>query len=220
MPRARLAEGEYFHVFNRGVEKRLIFHDDYDRWRFLTLLIVLQGDVVFPQIGRVVKLVKHWMFDGEEFRDIFKRQYVEVVAFCLMPNHFHLILHEIKKGGISKFMQRLLNAYTKYFNTKYNRAGHLFGGKFQSVHIDNNAYLNYLSAYIHLNPRELKGWYRKEIKYHWSSFQDFAVHNRFGKFLNPSIILGQFNKKEYKIFVEETPIKEIEENVDDKSLFN
>ena len=220
MPRAKLAEGEYFHVFNRGVDKRLIFQDDHDRWRFLTLLVILQGDVVFPQISRIIHLVRHWMFDSEEFQDVLKHRYVEVVAFCLMPNHFHLILHEIKDGGISKFMQRLLNAYTKYFNTKYNRTGHLFGGKFQSVHINNNAYLNYLSAYIHLNPRELKGWHRKEVKYPWSSFQDFIIHNRFGKFLNLSIIRSQFNKKEYKVFVEETPIKEIKESLDDKSLFD
>ncbi len=215
MPRARLGEGEYYHIFNRGVEKRLIFLDDKDRWRFMTLLIAFQGDVTINQIGRLVVDVEHRRFDNEIFSEILHKRYVELIAFCLMPNHFHLILLEVKEGGISKFMQRLLDAYTKYFNIRHNRVGHLFSGKFQSVHIDKNEYLNYLSAYLHLNPRELKMWRKKEIKYPWSSFYDFAISNRWGQFLNPSILLDAFDDGEdYRSFVEETPIKEITENVE------
>src|SRR3989344_7054518 len=146
MPRAQLAEGEYYHVYNRGVEKRPIFLYDQDRWRFLTLLIILQGDSPVPQINRLVSDVQHWMLDNELFEEIKTSQTVELVSFCLMPNHYHLILRELKEGGISKFMQRLSNSYTKYFNIKYERTGHLFGGKFQSVHIDKDAYLKHLSA--------------------------------------------------------------------------
>ena len=135
-----------------------------------------------------------------------------------MPNHFHLILKETKEGGISKFMQRLADAYAKYFNSRYDRTGHLFGGRFQSVHVNRNAYLNYLSAYVHLNPKELLKWKRREIDYPWSSFQDFVFENRWGDFLSTEILLGQFKDgKEYKSFVEETPIKE---KLDDKHFLD
>lgn len=214
MSRAKFGEGEYYHIFNRGVEKRSIFLDNHDRWRFLTLLCVLQGEISFPQIGRIVPFVRSRSFDNEIFEETIKTKYVELVSFCLMSNHFHLKMCELKDGGISKFMQRLLGAYTKYFNMRYTRIGHLFGSKFHSIHIDGNEYLNYLSAYIHLNPRELKEWRGREVKYPWSSFQDFAIENRWGAFLNTSIVLGQFaDRAEYRKFVEDTPIKELRNNL-------
>lgn len=221
MPRAQLTEGEYYHIYNRGVEKRSIFLHDQDRWRFLTLLIILQGDSTVPQVNRFVSNVQRWRLDTEFFEEIEKNRTIELVSFCLMPNHFHLILRQLKEGGISKFMQRLSDSYTKYFNIKYDRTGHLFGGKFQSVHIDEDKYLNYLSAYIHLNPRGLKPWFSKEIDFPWSSFQDFCNENRLGVFLSPSIILDQFdNKKEYQSFVESTSIKKIESRMGSEYLID
>ncbi|MDO8686655.1 MAG: transposase [Candidatus Berkelbacteria bacterium] len=202
-------EGEYFHIYNRSVEKRLIFSDDKDHWRFMTLLLVLQGDLLINQMNRVVNLVEHRRFDNEIFEDILEDPYVELISFCLMPNHFHLILRAMKEGGISKFMQRLLDAYTKYFNIRHERVGHLFGGRFQSVHIDKDEYLNHLSAYIHLNPWGLKEWRGKEIQYPWSSFTDFTKENRWGNFLNPNIIMDKFSAAEYRSFVEDTPIKKL-----------
>lgn len=213
-------EGEYFHIYNRGVEKRLIFMDDKDRWRFMTLLFVMQGDCVINQINRVVSLVEHRRFDNEIFEDILAMPYVELVSFCLMPNHFHFILKEMKEGGISKFMQRLLDAYTKYFNIRHERTGHLFGGRFQSVHIDTDEYLNHLSAYIHLNPWGLKEWRGKEIQYPWSSFMDYTGENRWDKFLNPSIVMDKFSGAEYKSFVEETPIKKLRDQLDSAYLID
>ena len=218
MAQTHFEEGEYYHVYNRGVEKRLIFLDDRDRWRFMTLLFVFQGDTIVSQMSRLVRFVEHQMFDIEFFNNILKGKRVELTCFCLMPNHFHLILKETKEGGISKFMQRLADAYAKYFNSRYDRTGHLFGGRFQSVHVNRNAYLNYLSAYVHLNHKELLKWKRREIDYPWSSFQDFVFENRWGDFLSTEILLGQFKDgKEYKSFVEETPIKE---KLDDKHFLD
>ena len=205
---------EFYHIYNRGVEKRNIFLNDSDRWRFLTLLLVLQGDNLVPQIGRLVPHVKHLVLDkqldmdkNDIFKDILSTRQVELVCFCIMLNHFHLILHEIKEGGISSFMQRLGDSYTKYFNMKYERSGHLFEGVFQSRHIDQNEYLTYLSAYIHMNPRELRAWHNKESQYPWSSFQDYEKKNRWGQFLNPSIVTNQFQQEEYRNFVTESNIK-------------
>jgi len=209
MARAQFGEGEYYHIYNRGVEKRLIYLNDEDRWRFVTLLLLLQGEESFPQMSRMVLLVKSRAFDKSIFTDFIKANNVELVSFCLMPNHFHLILGEVKEGGISKFMHRLLTAYTNYFNKKYKHTGHLFSGKFQSINIDRDEYLQYLSAYIHLNPRELKNWRAKEVQYPWSSFQDYVHENRWGKFLNTSVIKDRFaSGKKYYNFVQETPIKE------------
>ena len=83
-------------------------------------------------------------------------RYVELVSFAFIPNHFHLIVHEKKENGISQYMQRILNAYTKYFNAKYKKTGHLFQGPFKAVHTESNEQLLHLSAYIHRNPERLR----------------------------------------------------------------
>ena len=221
MPRPTLSEGEIYHIYNRGVEKRMIFVDDHDRWRFITLLLLLQGESDTDKISRLVFLVQHRMLDKDVFKKVLNNRHIELIGFCLMPNHFHLILREIQEGGISKFMQRLLNAYTKYFNIRHRRSGHLFGGRFQAAHVDTNEYFLYLSAYLHLNSRELKGWRGREASYTWSSFQDFVAQNRWGNFLKPEIILEQFDSgKEYKKFVVETPIKTMQNNLDEDLLFD
>ena len=214
--------GGYYHIFNRGVEKRSIFMDDRDRWRFITLLVGFQGEAVLNPMKRVVKLVQNQKFDDEMFNEILKSRYVGLIAFCLMPNHFHLILEEIKEGGISKYMQRLANSYTKYFNTRYSRNGHLFGGRFHSKHIDTNNYLKHLSVYLHINPKELKKWQNHETEYPWSSFQDFVYENRWGEFLNSGVILAQFDdSNEYREFVEKMPFRKLEEISDvEHSMFN
>jgi len=181
-------EGEQplFHIFNRGVEKREIFLDDNDRNRFLFLLCAIE----------------------EIIGDIIDAKVVELVGFVLMPNHFHLIVQELKEGGVTKFMSRLSNSYTKYFNIKNDRKGYLFGSSFHKKLIDTNEYLLHLSAYIHRNPREIKKWNNKESDYPWSSYQDYIGENRWGSLLNPEIILDQFsNKKEYLEFTRSSSAK-------------
>lgn len=125
-----------------------------------------------------------------------------------MPNHFHLIVREASENGISRYMQRIQDGYTKYFNTKYDNKGHLFQGPFRIVHIKNNEQLLHLSAYIHRNPREIKQWKNKEHQFEWSSCQDCIDKNRWGEFIKPQIILEQFtNSKEYKDFVDTSGTK-------------
>lgn len=80
---------------------------------------------------------------------------ISIGAYCLMPNHFHLLVHELKDGGISRFMQKLTTGYTMYFNKRYERTGALFQGKFRAAHANNDSYLKYLVSYIHLNPVKL-----------------------------------------------------------------
>lgn len=196
------APGEYYHIYSRGTDKRNIFLHSDDYWRFMTTLIIFQGNTYIPQVSRLVPFVKHQMFDKKEFKEILEKKTIDLVSFSLMPNHYHLILKENIENGISNFMQRLGNSYTKYFNLKYQRTGHLFGSVFQSRYIKKNTYLKYLSAYIHLNSSEIYSWNKKEITYPWSSFQDYVEKNRWCEFLCPSIILNQFkNSKDYQKYV-------------------
>lgn len=131
---------------------------------------------------------------------------VDIVSFVFMPNHFHALLRERGNGNISIFMHKLLVSYAKYINQKYDRRGHVFESKFHSRHIDSNEYLLKISAYLHLNPKNLLKWHRKEHQYPWSSFQDYIGENRWRKLLARNTILEQFDfkKQDYRRFVEES----------------
>jgi|SRR3989344_2753627 len=218
MRRDNLAPGEYYHIFNRGNHKQSIFSDQRDWARLLFLIIYFQSPLNFYNIGRQISyFVKHRMFNipNDVETDIIKNRTIELVGFTLMPNHFHLILRELKEGGISKYMQRILNAYTKYFNTRHGKVGHLFQGPYKMVHIDDNEQLLYLSTYIHRNPRELKDWRDKEDSHPWSSYQDYITKNRWNKLLENSIVMEQFkNKNKYQQFAKTSPAK----NLLDKEL--
>lgn len=218
MRNLKISPGEYYHIFNRGVNKQLIFHDSADRARFLFLILYFQSPITLQNIGRLVKpFIRRQVLniDEEERQKIIKNRFVELVAFCLMPNHFHLIMKEGDESGMARFMQKVLNSYTKYYNTKYNKSGHLFQGPYKAVHIVDNEQLLYLSSYIHRNPRELEEWLNKEKNYPWSSYQDFVNKNRFEELLIFDIISGQFNsKKEYDKFVRTSTAKSLKEKVD------
>lgn len=176
------AENEYYHVYNRGVEKRVIFLDDGDRDRF-TRLLFSANSTTQVHLSNYQGLSLLEMPRGGPI--------VSVGAWCIMPNHFHLLLKEIKKDGISLFMKKLLTGYSMYFNTKYHRKGTLFEGTFSAKHLDNDNYLKYQYAYIHLNPIGIidLGWKNKKIKdtdkakkflnsYSYSSFQDYLGSKR------------------------------------------
>ena len=205
MRRTKTIPGEYYHIYNRGNNKQNIFLDSRDWSRFLFLILYFQSSVPIYNIGHHIShFIKYRVFNISEKASqiILKDKLVELIGFCLMPNHFHLIVRGLKENGISKYMEKVQKAYAKYFNAKYEKSGHLFQGPYQIVHIKNNEQLLYLSAYIHRNAREIKKWKNKEEKYPWSSCQDYIGENRWGEFLKPGIILDQFSApKEYKDFV-------------------
>jgi len=208
-----MAPNECYHILNRGNNKQIIFNDDGDRIRFLSLALLFQAPITIPNIRRTLFSVQHPMLNNIEndtIHQIIMNRYAELQCFVLMPNHFHLLVHEIKDGGISKYMQRVLNAYTKYFNIKYGVSGHLFQGSYKAVHINNNEQLLYLSTYIHRNPRELTNWKNKEHLYPWSSYQDYIGNNRWGKLLEQDLIRKQFKStKEYQKFNDTSMAKTI-----------
>ncbi len=145
------AEGEYYHLYNRGVDKRQIYMTDLDRDRFIKLLLIANSQDHF----------KFRDFQNKSLLDIGRGDpLVAIGAYVLMPNHFHILVKEINPGGISAFMEKLLTGYSSYFNKRYQRVGALFQGTFKAQHADNDQYLKYLFAYIHLNPIKLidKNW--------------------------------------------------------------
>ncbi len=142
------AVDEFYHIYNRGTEKRNIFMSRPDRDRFLSLMYFAnQSDPADLKLqGSTLSEVR-----GERSGT----PLVEIAAYCLMPNHFHLLIREIKEGGISKFMQKLTTGYTMYFNKRRDRNGSLFQGRFKATHVADDRYLRYLISYIHLNPIKL-----------------------------------------------------------------
>ncbi|OHA66920.1 MAG: hypothetical protein A3I38_00720 [Candidatus Wildermuthbacteria bacterium RIFCSPLOWO2_02_FULL_47_10] len=161
MRNIRFIAGQIYHVYNRGVEKRNIFMADSDRWRFL------QGMLLFNNVHSVARLL--WEVERSQgaatFRTIkeyIKKQpanrepLVNIVADCLMDNHYHLIIEQIKEDGVSKFMHKLGTGYTLYINKKYNRSGALFQGTYKAAHVESELYLKNLLVYVNLiNPSQL-----------------------------------------------------------------
>ncbi len=212
MIRPNIAPGEYYHLYNRGNDKQNIFRDTRDYIRFLFLILYFQSPISFYNMSRPVSyFVRHRMFNTGEEGKVVKQRQVQLISFCLMPNHFHLLVGEQKERGISKYMQKVLNAYTKYFNSKYQRSGHLFQGPYKAVHINDNEQLVYLSAYIHRNPHKLGQWRGKEEGYIWSSYRDYTGENRWGELLKRDIIFKQYNLySDYRAFVESSGAKDDE----------
>ena len=197
---------EIYHVLSRGVDKRKIFLCDEDRYRFIHDLFEFNDtepvnnltyrfrnknnkDIVSPYIGSV----------GKGRRE-YRRLLVNLHAFCLMPNHYHLLVSARVKDGVTSFMRKLNIGYAKYFNGGYERTGALFEGRYKSVPIQSDAHFIHIPYYIHLNPLDLimPEWRKREIsdskeamkflgKYKWSSFQDYIGKKNF-----PSVTQREF----------------------------
>lgn len=201
----------YYHVYNRGSLKQVLFYDEADYARFLFLLMYLQSPVVLTQTNRYIRnYLDKRTFEVKEndLNEIIKDRYVEVINFCIMPNHFHLTVKALADDGLSKYMHRVGNAYAKYFNKKYDKSGHVFQGNYKLKFIASDNQLAYLSAYIHRNPHELKKWKGDCYFYPWSSYQDYRL-NRWGSLLTSSEIVNSFGSyEEYQNYVEASGAKE------------
>lgn len=184
----------YYHIFNRGVEKRKIFLNDRDYQRFLQTLYYYQFSGPKPRFST------HRVFKSKDFYK--NPKIIEIVCYCLMPNHFHLLIKQIKNGGVQEFINKISNSYTKYFNTKHKRVGYLFQGTFKAVPVETDEQLIHLSRYIHLNPY-VSGMTNNLETFPYSSYKDF-IEGAENVLCNPGLVLNFFkDTKDYKEFVKD-----------------
>ncbi len=191
------SENEFYHLYNRGIEKRIIFLDKADYERFLLLLKVANSTKSFN-----LRDLKDQYNPRGESSGIIDNTLVYIGSYCLMPNHFHILLKEKSEGGISKFMAKLTTGYSMYFNKRYERKGSLFQGVFQAQHADSDNYLKYLFSYIHLNP----------IKLIQSDWKENGIGDTYGakKYLN---------SYKYSSFIDYIGIKREENNILNRVVF-
>jgi len=190
-----------FHITNRGVEKRKIFLDDKDRLRFVHSLTDLnnKNDSLFSYKDRR-KMETATGIEND------KEPLVDILAWCLMPNHFHLLVNEKIKAGAGKFSKKITGGYTQYFNLRRKRSGFLFQGKTKILSVNNDPYFLYIPYYIFTNPLKLKqsDWKKVGVKkpakmlefienYKWSSLQDTIGKNNFPEIINKKLFFKLFN---------------------------
>lgn len=169
----------FYHVYNRASGERNLFRDDDDRIFFMSLLqkYLTETDIVIDQKQR--ELPKYE---------------VELIAYCLMSSHFHLLLYQYSDTrAIEGYMRSVSTVYSIYYNKKYKSKGHVFQSSYKASHMSNEAYLEHITRYIHLNPRRYKSW-------GWSSYQDY-VDNKETEWLHPERVLSDRDRKSYADFV-------------------
>ncbi|HEC30412.1 MAG TPA: hypothetical protein ENI66_00135 [Candidatus Yonathbacteria bacterium] len=213
-----LITGEYYHIYNRGVDKRTVFEDKHELYRFMESIrefntrepIGSLYENSFNQLG------------GSTPKSIYKSEkLVDFIAYCLNHNHYHFLLKQKIDGGISEFMKRLNGGYTVHFNDKHDRSGALFQGRFKSIHVDSNEYLLYLSAYINKNyeVHQLGGSTPKLVE-SWSSWGEYTGGLPKEKNIcEKNIILEQFeNVKIYERFVNDVVNNVVERRQKEKEI--
>jgi len=221
---------EIYHIYNRGVEKRNIFLDKTDHFRFINSLAEFND--IYPALPSNVRYLirnpSQITPDCLEAKLPNNREpLVKILAFCLMPNHYHLLIRQSRDDGISKFMHKLGTGYTNYFNQKNKRVGSLFQGPFKAILIEKEEHFRYLPLYIHLNPLDLitPEWREKEVKnfnkameflesYRWSSYLDYTGKDNFPSVINKEFLSSIFEKNlknQIKDFIKSTSAEEIKD---------
>lgn len=196
----QFGEGACYHIYNRGNGKENIFLDDDD---FIFFILRLKQNL-FPDNK------------SRERLSLLPENSFSLISYCLMPNHFHLLLKQNKSIPTSKLLLRVCSSYSKYFNKKHNHIGHVFQDCFKQILIDDDLYLRWLTCYIHQNPK-VAGLVVDLNKYRWSSYGEFLDNRK--ELCEKEIILEQFkNIKEFQEFTE-TSYEIIKERKNVKDIF-
>lgn len=194
----QLVNGEYYHIYNRSIAKYIIFNDEQEYERMLELINVLKFvdfDYQFSHFKRLDKEKQHLIVEKMKVKN---KTLVDIIAYCLMPTHLHLILKQNFDNGITKYMGKILNSYSKYFNTKHNRIGPLWSGRFKNVRIENDDQLLHLTRYIYLNPTSAN-LVNDPIYWLHSSYNEYLSKTKF-QICNYKNVLD-IDTKKYRQFV-------------------
>ncbi len=220
-------EQNFYHTLNRGVDKRNIFLDKQDYLRFIHDLYELNNEDRVETTSHLFKANPDITNNTNGKNRKERKMIVDILAFCLMPNHYHLLLSPKIKNGIPLFMQKVNMGYSKYFNQKYEREGTLFQGRYKGILITDNTHFLHLPFYIHLNPLDLKypEWRASKIaspekalefleSYKWSSHLEYLGAKNYGSVLDKKILNEIFDGSTgYKKLIE-TYLKDIQ--IDEK----
>lgn len=188
------AENTYYHIYNRGVEKRNIFIDNQDYEVFLHLLkyyLSEENEALTHPIELIAPNDKP--IRPRPLRNLNKE--IDLIAYCLMPNHFHLLVKQNTKNGITKLTRSISTTYALYFNRRYKREGTLFQGRYKAVIVKNESYLLHLSRYIHLNPITLLTK-TDLVTWPYSSYQYYLGAKK-ADWIKPGIILKFFERPDW-----------------------
>lgn len=203
-------DGGYYHIYNRGVEKRSVFSSNNDYLRFLETIDFYRKNPLPMKLSDFRrKYVKIKQTENQ-------KELVKIYCYCLMPNHIHLLVQQLIDGGITMFMRKVSDSYTRYFNTKHDRIGPLFQGTFKAKLIDNEEYLLQVSKYIHRNPKELRFPLGKWEGYAYSSY-NYYLSGEKHPFCNTELILSFFSKTNSMLSYESFVGEEI---IDNPTLFS
>lgn len=194
-----IAPGEVYHVYSRGVERRTIFLDDADRVRFLDLLRHSLPAKPRPSLTTVRRMRRSGLTPWESPAAP-PGQLVAVFSYCPMPNHLHLLAREQTAGGLSKYLQRVLIGYARYFNSRHQHVGPLFAGRFHAVHITTDEQLLHTSRYIHLNPY-VAGLVKDPLAYPWGSGPEYFDSPRPRTICDTTLIHGMLTPAEHQKFI-------------------
>lgn len=190
-----------YHVFNRGIERRSIFTNQREFRRAQGLIKFYRHKKTPIRFSRFIKLAED--VRNNLLKTLYKSErLVDILAYCLMPNHFHFMLKQNADRGISTFISNFTNAYTKYFNTKNQRSGPLLEGVFKAVLVETDEQLIHLSRYIHLNPIASSIIEADKLDYYaWSSYPEYLSLSN-NEICQKSPVLEMFKSvKEYREFV-------------------
>ncbi|OGM27951.1 hypothetical protein A2962_03460 [Candidatus Woesebacteria bacterium RIFCSPLOWO2_01_FULL_39_61] len=183
-------ENSFYHIYNRGVEKRIIFENEQDYRVFLHYLKeALSPPLKKEDLPKDKVHVQGVSFDRPKRQSKNLHNKIELIAYCLMSNHFHLLIKQVEKGSMETLMRSLLTRYSMYFNKKYKRVGTLFQGTYKASLIDNDRYLLHLTRYIHLNPIETTS----DVSRWYSSYANYLGIKK-SNWLNPKLILSFFER--------------------------